>query len=144
MRRARSFGRVAHSRMRAQVPSNASIRARDVRRAGWSASIRVRRMRYCTLKLLCCIVSPPPANAGAPSSEGAECFICPFIKLLPFYSHHGYTLTNKFHQTLASLCRGRGTARRWWESTVLKLIWLGTDAQRAPLHKFVVIFFAKQ
>ena len=94
----------------------------------------LRWMRCCTLKLLCCIISPPPANAGAPSSEGAECLICPFIKLLPFHSHHGCNLTNEFYQTLASLCRGRGTARRWWESTVLKLIRFGTDAQWAPLQ----------
>ncbi len=121
-----------------------------MRRAGWSVSIRARRMRCCTLKLLCCIISPPPANAGAPSSpgfprseqrelwgfaaKGAECLICPFIKLLPFHSHHGCNLTNGFYQTLASLCRGRGTARRWWESTVLKLIRFGTDAQWAPLQ----------
>ena len=117
------------------MPSNASIRARDVRRAGWSVSIRVLRMRCCTLKLLCCIISPPPANTGAPSSEGAECLICPFIKLLPFHSHHGCNLTNGFYQTLASLCRGRGTTKWWWESIVLKLIRFETGALCASALK---------
>ena len=57
---------------------------------------------------------PPPRTSAPPWRREALMDIPHFIAI---YFANGYNFIIKLRLILASLCRGRGTAKRWWESS---------------------------